>query len=324
MAPSDPSQALTSSGPSRRRLLQLAAASLPAAAGLGRLASPPRALAAGPIVKPLPPEWFIQFPTNAEMRWDAAGELGYLIPNERFFVGNHTATPIIDPATWRLNVFGSGLRKPEGRTFSLRDLHRLPSRTITAAIECAGNGRSFFGIQQGTPASGTQWKLGAIGVARWRGVPLGELLDRAGISRRAVDVMPEGLDAEVTGQGHVRRPLPVGKAFDDVLVAYEMNGEPLPPDHGAPARLVVPGWVGIASIKWLGRIEVADRELFSPWNTTQYRLTGPTYGPDEPPLTRQAVKSAFELPSGATLQAGRRHVLTGRPGRGRRRSGAWT
>ena len=97
-----------------------------------------------------------------------------------------------------------------------------------------------------------------------------------------------------------------------MLVAYEMNGEPLPPDHGAPARLVVPGWVGIASIKWLGRIEVADRPLFSPWNTTQYRLTGPTYGPDEPPLARQAVKSVFELPFDATLQAGRRHVLTGR------------
>jgi len=194
----------------------------------------------------------------------------------------------------------------------LRDLHRLPSRTVTAFIECAGNGRSFFASQQGTPAAGTQWKLGAVGVARWGGVPLGELLERAGISRRAVDVMPEGLDAEVAGQGHVRRPLPVGKALDDVLVAYEMNGEPLPPDHGAPARLVVPGWIGVASIKWLGRIKVADQPLFSPWNTTRYRLTGPSYPPDQPPLARQAVKSAFELPFGAALPAGRRQVLTGR------------
>ena len=297
---------------SRRRLLQLAAAGLPVAAGLGRLASPPRAIAAGPIVKPLPPEWFIPIGTNAEMRWDAAADLGYLIPNERFFVRNHTATPIIDPATWRLNVFGSGLRHPEGITLSLRDLRRLPSHTTTAFIECAGNGRSFFASQQGTPAPGSQWKLGAIGVARWRGVRLRDVLERAGITRHAVDVMPEGLDAEVAGQGHVRRPLPVRKALDDVLIAYEMNGEPLPPDHGAPARLVVPGWIGVASIKWLGRIEVADQPLFSPWNTTQYRLTGPTYPPDEPPLTRQAVKSAFELPFGAALPAGRRHVLTGR------------
>ena len=95
-------------------------------------------------------------------------------------------------------------------------------------------------------------------------------------------------------------------------VAYEMNGEPLPPDHGAPARLVVPGWVGIASIKWLGRIEVADRPLFSPWNTTQYRMTGGDYPADSPPLTAQQVKSAFELPLGATLPAGRRLVLHGR------------
>jgi DMSO/TMAO reductase YedYZ molybdopterin-dependent catalytic subunit len=297
---------------SRRRLLQLAAAGLPVAAGLGRLASPPRAIAAGPIVKPLPPEWFIPIGTNAEMRWDAAADLGYLIPNERFFVRNHTATPIIDPATWRLNVFGSGLRHPEGITLSLRDLRRLPSHTTTAFIECAGNGRSFFASQQGTPAPGSQWKLGAIGVARWRGVRLRDVLERAGITRHAVDVMPEGLDAEVAGQGHVRRPLPVRKALDDVLIAYEMNGEPLPPDHGAPARLVVPGWIGVASIKWLGRIEVADQPLFSPWNTTQYRLTGPAYPSDEPPLTRQAVKSAFELPFGAALPAGRRHVLTGR------------
>ena len=106
----------------------------------------------------------------------------------------------------------------------------------------------------------------------------------------------------------MRRPLPVGKALDDVLVAYEMNGEPLPPDHGFPARLVVPGWVGIASIKWLGRIEVADRPLFSPWNTTQYRMTGRDYPADSPPLTAQQVKSAFELPLGATLPAGRRHA----------------
>src|SRR3954454_23228679 len=155
---------------SRRRLLQLAAAGLPVAAGLGRLASPPRAAAAGPIIKPLPPEWFIPIGTNAEMGWDTDADLGSVIPNTPFFVRNHTATPIIDPATWRLNVFGTGLRHPEGITLSLRALHRLPSPTITAFIECAGKGRSLFGSQQATPPPGSQWKLGAIGVARWRGV----------------------------------------------------------------------------------------------------------------------------------------------------------
>src|SRR4051812_26259472 len=89
-------------------------------------------------------------------------------------VRDHTATPVIDPATYAyaLQVFGSGLRRPEGVTFSLRQLRRMRSREITAFIECAGNGRSFFGSQQGTPVPGSAWTLGAIGVARWRGVPL--------------------------------------------------------------------------------------------------------------------------------------------------------
>ena len=112
-------------------------------------------------------------------------------------------------------------------------------------------------------------------------------------------------------QGHVRRPLPIAKALDDVLLAYEMNGAPLPPDHGFPVRLVVPGWIGVASIKWLGRIEVADRPLYSYWNTTQYRMTGPEYPADSPPLGAQPVKSAFELPWPAALPAGR-HELHGR------------
>jgi DMSO/TMAO reductase YedYZ molybdopterin-dependent catalytic subunit len=93
-----------------------------------------------------------------------------------------------------------------------------------------------------------------------------------------------------------------------------MNGAPIPPDHGFPVRLVVPSWVGIASIKWLGDVQVSDVPLFSPWNTTSYRLFGPAHPPEGgPPLTRQTVKSAFELPwENATLAAGRTHVLHGR------------
>jgi DMSO/TMAO reductase YedYZ molybdopterin-dependent catalytic subunit len=128
--------------------------------------------------------------------------------------------------------------------------------------------------------------------------------------------MPQGLDPTVVSNGvdagHVRRPLPVEKALDDVLLAYEMNGAPLPPDHGFPVRLLAPGWVGIASVKWVGQLEVSQQPLFSPWNTTSYRLTGPSYPPDEPPLTEQAVKSAFELGWNADFRAGRSHRLSGR------------
>jgi DMSO/TMAO reductase YedYZ molybdopterin-dependent catalytic subunit len=197
------------------------------------------------------------------------------------------------------------------------ELRRLPAVSVSAFVECAGNGRGFFATQQGTPAPGTAWRLGGVGVARWRGVRLATVLHRAGLTTAAVDVQPEGLDPEFVSNGvnlgHVRRPLPIAKALDDALLAYEMNGETLPPDHGYPVRLIVPSWVGIASIKWVGAIEVAASPLFSPFNTQLYRLFGPDYPVDGEPITRQVVKSAFELPwQGATLAAGHTHVLRGR------------
>lgn len=301
-------------GVSRRGLLRLAAGGSLALTAFGALPAG-TASAASPIVKPLPPEIFEVYGTNAETRWEALSGQGELTPVERFFVRNHTATPSIDAGTWRLKLFGTGLRGGPVE-FSYRDLLELPAETITSAIECAGNGRSFFTSQQGQVVSGTAWKLGAIGVARWRGVRLSTVLAKAGLTRHAVDVLPEGLDADyVTGGvnlGKVRRPLPVAKALQDVLLAYEMNGRPLPPDHGHPVRLVVPSWAGISSIKWLGRIEVSDTPLVSPWNTQYYRLLGPDYPAEGALVTRQVVKSAFELPWNAEFAAGGRYVLRGR------------
>ncbi|MER7703150.1 sulfite oxidase [Kitasatospora sp. NPDC097605] len=309
------------------------AATVPAPAAPAAAATPAPAAVpptAGPvpgIVKPLPAEWFVPRGTNAEMRFDAlrggadGRPVGRLVPVERFFVRNHTSTPLIDAGTWRLRLFGTGLRgAPTAERpveFSLADLRALPAHTTTALIECAGNGRSFFTSQQHQSVPGTPWTLGGTGSARWRGVRLAEVLRRAGLTADAVDVMPAGLDPEPVvggvGLGRVRRPLPVAKALDDVLLAYEMNGEPLTPDHGAPVRVVVPGWVGIASIKWVGTVEVADRPLFSPWNTDSYRLFGPDHPPGgSAPLTAQVVKSAFELARDAVLPAGRAHRLHGR------------
>ena len=282
--------------------------------------SPPPLPPSGPFFKAVPPEWFNVYGTNAEMRWDTVAGTGYTTANEHFYVRSHTGSVGIDAATWQLKVFGSGLRgEPDidhAFTLSYEQLRRLPSQTTTSFLECAGNGRSYFGSQQGTPAPGTPWALGAIGVARWRGVPLREVLQRAGIKRSAVDVLPQGLDADFisggTNLGKVRRPLPVSKALDDALLVYEMNGEPLPPDHGFPVRLIVPGWIGVASIKWLGQIEVADQPLFSPFNTTLYRLIGPSYPADQPPITTQVVKSAFELAPNAPFTLNKKSVLTGR------------
>jgi DMSO/TMAO reductase YedYZ molybdopterin-dependent catalytic subunit len=293
-------------GVSRRRFLQLAAAGAAGTAAAGSLlGGVTRAWADHtPVVKPTPPELFFIRGTNREMKWEAMKGQGYKTPIDRFFVRNHTATPHIDPSTWRLRIFGSGVRREIELTYD--DILDMPAHSETKFIECAGNARSFFASVQGMPASGTQWLLGAIGVAEWTGVRLSTVLDRAGVKKKAVDVMPRGLDTLA-----VRRPMSIEKAFDDdTLLVYGMNGEVLPVDHGFPVRVLTPGWVGVSNVKWVGSIEVSETPLFSDWNTITYRLFGPAY-PDEPVIFDQEVKSALEIPFPATLPAGK-HTLTGR------------
>lgn len=278
----------TEPSPSRRAVLKVAAAAvastaaLPRAAYAGTAGVPPStapSTPAGPILKPLPERAFITYGTNAEMRWESVDPDRFLTPQPRLFVRNHTRTPHIDPTDYRLSVFGDGLRRERGTEdavqLSLRDLRRLPLTRHTTVHECTGNGRSLFAAQQGTPASGTQWRLGAVGAVTWEGVRLADVLRRLGLAPDALDVMATGLDPNYvdkgTDHGPVRRPLPIGKALDDALLAWGMNGRPLLPDHGFPLRLVVPGWVGIASIKWLGSLEISRSRLTSPWNTKWYR-----------------------------------------------------
>jgi DMSO/TMAO reductase YedYZ molybdopterin-dependent catalytic subunit len=274
----------------------------------------------GPIVKSLPAAEFRVYGSNAEMRWEVMRDHGYVVPSANFFVRNHTCTPLIDVETWSLSVSGTGLRgqSTPGNPvrFSYQDLLDMPARTVVSSIECAGNGRSFFTTQQNQTMTDTPWRLGAIGVAAWRGVPLAHVLERAGITGKAVDVMPYGLDpAYLTGgvdYGPVRRPIPVAKALDDVILAYEMNGVPLPPDSGYPVRVIVPHWAGIANIKWVGRIEVSATPLVSYWNTQAYRLFGAAYPAGGASITTMVAKSAFELGWNARLPAHRDCLLTGR------------
>lgn len=262
------------------------------------------------ILKAAPPELFHRSENNLEMRWEAMQEHGYLVPKELFFVRNNSpAIPLLDPSTWRLEVTGNGVARP--RTLSYDEILAMPSRTLIRAIECAGNGRNFFAASHGRKIEGTPWNLGAIGVAEWTGVPLREVLEQCGVRNSARDVMPEGLD-----EGRVKRPIPLRKAMDeDTLLAYAMNGEALLPDHGFPVRMVVPGWVGIAHIKWVGSIEVSEQPLYSEYNTTKYILIGDEYAAVPPfkgqVLTTNKVKSAFELPWEGKLAAGPR-TLRGR------------
>lgn len=298
---------------SRRRLFQLVAMGASSVLLQGGWAWHPRGVqAASPgdlVLKPTPPEQFFDYGSNKEMRWEQLYQRGYVVPNELFFVRNHTRTPRIEVSTWRLRIEGSGVQRPLELTYD--ELLAMPSISVQRSIECAGNGRSFFEAAYGKKPQGTQWKLGAIGVAEWTGVPLNAILDRAGLKRSARDVMPQGLDDLL-----VRRPMSITKALaEDTILAYAMNGEPLPPDHGFPVRVLTPGWIGVANIKWVGRIEVSEEALYSHWNTETYVLIGPDYPPTPPAqgpvLSSQSIKSALELARDGSLLAGR-HLIRGR------------
>jgi DMSO/TMAO reductase YedYZ molybdopterin-dependent catalytic subunit len=193
-----------------------------------------------------------------------------IIPNEQFFVRSHFAVPEIDAAKWKLKVEGA-IDKPVELTFA--DIQKLPSKTLTATIECAGNGRVHLVPQ----ALGLQWGQGAVGNAEWSGIPLSAILDAVGVKKSAVDVVLEGADsgtvANPPSPGNIpfARSIPLAKAKrDEVLLAYKMNGETLPASHGFPLRAVVGGWYGMASVKWLSRIVVTDTPYQGFWQTLDY------------------------------------------------------
>jgi DMSO/TMAO reductase YedYZ molybdopterin-dependent catalytic subunit len=251
----------------------------------------------------LPPEH------NVEMRWADVDPDAYVTPNEQFFVRSHSVAPRIDASTWRLRVDGDAVGGPLDIGYD--QLLGLATTTRVCALECAGNGRILFQREHRRRPPGEAWGLGAIGVAEWTGVPLADLLDRAGVLPEAIEVVPHGLD-----ELRVRRPLPVARALErDVLVAVAMNGDQLPVDHGFPARLIVPGWAAVASVKWLGRIEVSSSPTYTWWNTEHYVLRGDAYAPEGPGggrvIREQVLKSALELNWPARVPPGRT-VLTGR------------
>ena len=180
---------------------------------------------------------------------------------------NHFDIPAVDGNTWHLRIGGAVQRSLE---LNLRALRRAPSISVPVTLECAGNGRSLL-----TPRPLSQpWTLEAVGTAVWTGVPLAYLLAQAGVDSDAVEVAFTGADVGV--QGGVRqqyaRSLPVGEALrPDVVLAYRMNGADLPPQHGYPLRLVVPGWYGMASVKWLSSIKVLTKPFTGFQQSIAYR-----------------------------------------------------
>jgi DMSO/TMAO reductase YedYZ molybdopterin-dependent catalytic subunit len=241
-----------------------------------------------------------QPPTNYETPLDLLDS--FITPIDRFYIrSNGPVTAIrIDPDDWRLRVSGLVDRELD---FALADLASMPQRTLTAFLECSGNSRSRFPTDP-AKVEGTNWGNGAVGNAEWSGVPLVEVLERAGVKPGAVDVVAQGGDFE-----GMRRGLPMEVARDpNTLLATRMNGEPLPAAHGGPVRLVVPGWGAIASTKWLVGLEVIDRPFDGYWNTDNYVLYDET-GAATGPVTRMPVKSLITSPpAGATLRAGRQLI----------------
>ncbi len=254
------------------------------------------------------PSPFIRYPTNLETRLELIR--GFITPNDLFFVRNHAPTPHIDVETYRLRVEGDGVERPLELTY--QDILDLSGQSTIAYLECAGNWRSFFAKVLGQTAAGGQWGTGAVGCASWTGCSLSAVLRLAGVRRNAVDVNLLGLD-----DGEFNRPMSIEKAMDpDTLLAYAMNGETLPADHGFPIRGVVPGWAGSNSVKWLGRIVVSTEKLWVRNNTTSYVLVGADWPAerhhpaDGSPITTLNIKSTLALPWPANLQRGSR-VLRG-------------
>jgi len=222
---------------------------------------------------------------------------GLLTPNELFFIRSNGPVSIdIDPNAWRLTVTGLVNEELE---LSLADLKAMPQRTTTAFLECSGNSRGRFPTDP-EQVEGTQWGNGAIGNAEWTGIPVVEILNQAGVTEGAVDLVSQGGDF-----GEMQRGLPLEIARDpDVMLVWQMNGQDLPKPNGGPVRLLVPGWGGIASTKWVVGLEIIDRPFTGTFNVESYIVINED-GTILEPVTMMPVKSVITSPTpDAGLSAG--------------------
>ena len=191
-----------------------------------------------------------------------------VVPNAKFYIRNHFHIPSIDSDRWCLRLVGL-VRQP--LRLRLSDLLEMPSKTMVVTLECAGNGRSFLSPS----VDGEQWGLGAVGTAEWTGVPLAEVLRRAGVDATATEIVLRGADSPASGlsggQRRFERSLKVTDAQQiPVLLAYAMNGEPLPQAHGFPLRAIVPGRYAVNSVKWLDEIELTRIPFKGYFQTDRY------------------------------------------------------
>lgn len=219
-------------------------------------------------------------------------------PSSSVYVRSNFPTPAIDIATYRLFVEGAVERPLQ---FSMDELQQFPSRTLVMTMECAGNDRlGMRPVPDGEP-----WNQGAVSTVRWRGIALCDVLRAAGIASSAIEVVAWGADQGMIDERttHFARSLPLPVALEqDTLLAFELNDTPLTPDHGFPVRLVVPGWYGMASVKWLSKLELVTTPFTGYFQRKRYVYD---VGGRTEPVTRMRVKSIITSPGeGARCAAG--------------------
>lgn len=233
-----------------------------------------------------------------------------ITPREYFYRRNHLFYPILTYRSFLLCIDGEVERL---MTFHLMNLISMPSKTQTVVLECSGNKRAYFEPK----VYGEQWREGAISQGIWRGVPLYYLLNMAGIKDSAKEVVFEGYDigprTDMEGIFSFKRSLPIDKALHpDTMIAYELNGRPIPYKHGYPLRLIVPQWYGMASVKWLTRITIIDHEFEGPFQSIDY-----VYYPykdtdiEKRPVTTIKVNSIIQQPLNQSLLDKETHLIKG-------------
>lgn len=237
----------------------------------------------------------------------------WITPQDLFYVRHHSYAAQVDEKTakeWTVKVEGQ-VEHP--LTITLDELKKMPKTTVTVTLECAGNGRAFFD----PPVAGIQWEKGAVGTARWTGARLADVLKNAGIKPTGKYILFNGADKPVGKMPDFARNVPIDKALNpDTILAYEMNGEPLPALHGFPLRAIVPGWEGAYAVKWLNQIEVIEKEYDGFFVKTAYRYPNKRVAPgtavdpkDLVPLTGLVVKSLITSPlEGTKLNPGKVRV----------------
>jgi sulfane dehydrogenase subunit SoxC len=226
----------------------------------------------------------------------------------------HYDIPAVDPQAFRLDI-GGAVESP--LSLSLDDLRVRERVSMPVTFECAGNGRALL-----TPRPVSQpWLTEAVGTAEWGGTPLHPLLREAGVRDTAIEALFTGLDSGMEG-GHLQsyeRALPLPET-DNALLAYEMNGAPLPPQHGFPLRLVVPGWYGMTNVKWLTRVTLLEEPFQGYQQDVAYRLYREEGEPGEP-VTRMMPRSLMAPPGLPDFMTRERHLP---PGRVTLRGRAWS